>query len=85
MKVTSGSENHYPFSLWLYACPLNPQSGKPETMTMKSIRGADGFYSVQYAHRKTADKSTVTPQATYLRTISVCDTRKADRQCPAGM
>lgn len=85
VKVTSGNENHYAFALWLYACPLNPQSGKPETMTMKSIRGADSFYIVQYAHRKAADQSTVTPEAKYLRTVMVCDTRKSDRKCPAGM
>jgi hypothetical protein len=84
-KVTSGSENHYPFSVWLYICPLNPQTQKPETMTMKSIRGDDSFYIVQYAHRKEADASVVAPEATYLKTVIVCDTRKADRACPAGM
>ena len=84
-KVTSGTENHYAFALWLYACPLNPETGKPETMTMKSIRGADSFYIVQYAHRKAADQTTVTPEAKYLRGVMVCDTRKSDRQCPSGM
>lgn len=84
-KVTSGNENGYPFALWIYVCSLNPETGKPETMTMKTIAGDDSFYQAQVASRKAADADVVRTAAEYLRTVSVCDTRKTDRACPPGM
>ena len=48
-KLTEGDVNGFPFVLWTYVCPLNTQTGKPETMYFKGISGSDAFYSVQYA------------------------------------
>lgn len=84
-KVRSGMERGYPFALWLYICPLNPQTGKPETMTLKAIRGKDAFYQVQYAFRRDADADVATTEGSYLSGVLVCDTRKPDQACPAGM
>ena len=50
-KLTEGDVNGFPFVLWSFVCPLNPQTGKPETMYFKGITGSDAFYSVQYAFR----------------------------------
>ena len=50
-KLTEGDVNGFPFVLWSFLCPLNPQTGKPETMYFKGITGSDAFYSVQYAFR----------------------------------
>ena len=84
-KITAGVENGYPFSLWMVDCPLNPQTRKPETMWLKAMSGADALYSVQYAYRRAPDKELIGPAMDYLKRISVCDARRADRPCPEGM
>ena len=40
-KVRQGVENGYPIAVWLYICPLNPATHKPETMYLKGIGGVD--------------------------------------------
>jgi hypothetical protein len=84
-KVTAGKENNYSFSLWMYNCPLNPRTGKPENMWLKATSGVDALYSVQYAYRKAMSTDLIGPAMEYLRRVSVCDTRLADRRCPDGM
>lgn len=84
-KVTAGAENGYSFSLWMYNCPLNPQTGKPENMWLKATSGADSLYSVQYAFRREMSEELIGPAMGYLKRVSVCDTRRADRPCPDGM
>lgn len=84
-KLTDGYVNGFKFTLWTYTCPLNPQTGKPETMYLKGIAGSDAFYSVQYAFRDVPTDERETTALTYLVAASACDTRKADRPCPEGM
>lgn len=84
-KVTSGKENGYPYSLWLFECALNPSTGKPETMWMKVISGDDALYSVQYAYRSFIEREWVAPTMTFLRQVVVCDPRKQEHLCPSGM
>jgi hypothetical protein len=81
-KVTAGAENGYPFSLWMYDCALNPATQKPETMWLKATSGADSLYSVQYAALST---ELIGPATDYLKRVSLCDARRADRPCPEGM
>jgi hypothetical protein len=83
-RVKEGNENGYPIVVWLYVCPLNPATHKPETMWLKAISGADNLYVTQYAAREEPTKETITPAMEFLRKVVVCDTRRADRQCPAG-
>ena len=78
-------ENGYDATLWAFTCPMNVQTHKPETMFTKITGGADALYSVQYAFRKSLSQEMVTPAMTYLGGIRVCDTRRPDRPCPAGM
>ncbi|HLZ74403.1 hypothetical protein [Phenylobacterium sp.] len=80
--LKEGQENGYPFSLWLFTCPLNPATGKPENMFGKFIGGNDALYSVQYAYRSGLTKEVIPPTMTYLGGIQVCDTRLPDRPCP---
>jgi hypothetical protein len=84
-KLTDGAVNGFPFVLWVYLCPRNPDTGKPENMYFKGISGSDAFYSVQYAFRSnpTADEDSVA--LNYLVSASACDTRRPDRPCPKGM
>jgi len=82
-KVRGGEENGYSFSLWLFACPMNQATGKPENMFAKFISGNDALYSVQYAYRAALTKDIVPPAMTYLGSIRVCDTRLPDRPCPS--
>jgi hypothetical protein len=84
-KVTAGAENGYSFSLWIYKCPLNPGTGKPENMWLKTTSGADSLYSVQYAYRRALVNDLIGPAMDYLRHVKVCDARRADRPCPDGM
>jgi hypothetical protein len=82
-KIKEGVENGYSFSFWLFACPLNPQTGKPENMFAKFVGGNDALYSIQYAYRVESTKDVIPPAVAYLRDIRVCDTRLPDRPCPS--
>jgi hypothetical protein len=82
VKSKDGQENGYPFSLWVFTCPLNPATGKPENMFAKFISGDDALYSIQYAYRSALTKEKVAPAVTYLSSVRVCDSRLADRPCP---
>jgi len=80
--LKSGRENGYAFSLWLYTCPLNPKTGKPETLFDEVISGADSLYSVQYALRSALKPDLMPPITAYLSGVRVCDSRLPDRPCP---
>jgi hypothetical protein len=84
-KLTEGEVNGFPFVMWFFGCPLNAQTGKPETMYFKGISGSDAFYSVQYAFRSAPADELDTIALTYLVGASACDTRRPERPCPAGM
>jgi hypothetical protein len=81
-KVHAGAENGYAVSIWMFLCPQNPATGKPETMWMKVISGADSLYGVQYAYRSEATEAIVPPTMAYLKRVMVCDTRSAESKCP---
>jgi hypothetical protein len=80
--VADAPENGYPTRVWLLDCPKNPQSGKPEITWFKAVQGNDSFYLVQKAFRFEPSKEQITQWMGYLRKVSVCDTRIADRACP---
>lgn len=82
-KIKDGQEYGYPFSLWLFSCPRNSRTGKPENMFAKFIGGNDALYSIQYAYRAELTKEIIPPTMTYLGGVRVCDTRLRDRQCPS--
>ena len=84
-KVKDIVENGYAATLWLFTCPLNNRTGKPETMFTKITGGTDALYSVQYAYRTVLSREIIPPTMTYLGGIRVCDTRRPDRPCPGGM
>lgn len=84
-KLTEGDVNGFPFVLWTFLCPVNPQSGKPETMYFKGITGSDAFYSIQYAFRQEPADELDSIALPYLIGASACDTRKPERPCPEGM
>lgn len=84
-RVVGGAENGYPFAVWAFECPLNRETGKPENMWLKAVGGADALYSVQYADRAPMSPALIKPAMSYLRQVKVCDTRRKDRACPAGM
>ncbi|HEX3364402.1 hypothetical protein [Phenylobacterium sp.] len=81
-KLSQADENGYPSAIWVFTCPRNPQTGKPETAWIKVISGADSLYSVQYAVRREATDETTRAALTYLQRVTACDTRRADRPCP---
>ena len=84
-RMLGTTENGYPVSIWLYTCPLNPATQKPETMWAKVFSGADAFYNVQVAYRSAISKDLTAPTMDILRKAMVCDTRRPDRPCPPSM
>ena len=84
-KVRDDVERGYPISIWVFTCPTNPRTNKPENMFLKAIQGQDSLYIVQYAFRSELKNEMALPAMTYFRKIMVCDTRRADRLCPPGM
>ena len=64
------------------SCPKNPGTGKPEITWFKAVQGNDSFYLVQKAFKFEPSKEQVTRWMGYLRKVSVCDSRIADRVCP---
>ena len=81
-KILGAAERGYPVSIWMFLCPLNPATQRPESMWMKTISGADSFYSVQYAVKETASPELISPAMAYLRSVTVCDTRREAAKCP---
>ncbi|WP_430422832.1 hypothetical protein [Phenylobacterium sp.] len=81
-RIQSGTENGYPMSLWAFRCSHNPQTGKPETMWMKTISGADALYGVQYAYRRAYGEDIAQAAQSFLARVSACDTRDTDHPCP---
>jgi hypothetical protein len=79
--VADALENGYPTRVWLLHCPKNPQSGKPEITWFKAVEGNDAFYVVQKAFRFEPSKEQITRWMGYLRKVSVCDQRIAERAC----
>jgi hypothetical protein len=48
----------------------------------KAVQGNDSFYVVQKAFKFEPSKEQITRWMDYLRKVSVCDSRIADRACP---
>lgn len=81
-SVAEGTENGYPFAMWIQFCPQNRTTGRPENTWFKAIKGNDSFYVVQKAFKYEPSKEQVVKWTQYLRSVQVCDTRLADRPCP---
>ncbi len=82
--VAEDVENGYAVGVWLLSCPLNSSTGKPEMTLFKAIQGNDSFYLVQKAFKFEPSPAQVTEWSRYLSKVSVCDSRRADRPCPAA-
>jgi hypothetical protein len=80
--IGQGEERGYPVIVWLQVCPRDKETGKPEVTLLKAIAGRDSFYVVQKAFRFQPDKPQVEHWSRYLRNVSVCDSRVAERACP---
>lgn len=81
-QIAKSAENGYQSLVWLLSCPRNPGTGKPEITFFKAVQGNDSFYVVQKAFKFTPSKDQVTQWVGYLGTVTVCDSRLRDRQCP---
>jgi hypothetical protein len=81
-RVRDDTEHGYAVAVWIYVCPLNPATHRPETLGLKAIGGADSLYVAQYAARAAASQDVLTTAMQFLRQVSACDTRRPDRACP---
>jgi hypothetical protein len=84
-KAIAKMENGYRSSLWLFTCPSTARPPNGEVVLSKVISGADATYMVTYAWRQKLTPQIVEDGSGYLRKVVVCDVRRADRPCPAGM
>lgn len=82
---TRAVENGYPIAFWMMRCPRNKDTGKPETTWFKAIQGRDSFYVVQKAFKFDPSHDQIVQWTLYLKKAAVCDTRLAERGCPAGI
>jgi hypothetical protein len=80
-RIRQGSENGYPFLLWLLSCESNPATGKPEIVWFKAVRGADSLYLLQKAFKFEPSKAQIEQTMKHFREAQVCDTRLPDRPC----
>jgi hypothetical protein len=81
-QIAKDAENGYQSSVWSLSCPRNPGTGKPEITFFKAVQGNDSLYVVQKAFKFSPSKDQVMQWVGYLGTVSVCDSRLRDRQCP---
>ena len=81
-QIAKVAENGYQSLVWLLSCPRNAAAGKPEITFFKGVQGNDSFYVVQKAFKFSPTKDQFTQWVGYLGTVSVCDLRLRDRQCP---
>jgi hypothetical protein len=75
-------ENGYPSLIWVLSCPRNPKTGKPELTWFKAVAGNDSFYVVQKAFKFAPSQEETTRWVAYLKSATVCDSRKAEHPCP---
>lgn len=88
-EVAAAKENGYPVHVFQLLCPTNLQNGMGEVTFIKTIEGNDKFYIVQKAWRTEKYELEQLPISAedivkwteYLRSVSVCDSRIADRKC----
>lgn len=83
--IGGGLVNGYNTMTWRLSCLLNRQTGKPEMTWFKAISGRDSFYVVQKAFKFEPAPDKAKEWVGWLHKVSVCDTRIAERKCPAEM
>jgi len=92
-SVMTGKENGYPFALWIWKCPNNPQVNQAEITLFKVVQGNKNFYIVQRAWRvpKLSPQQPIPINPTeleesgrYMRLVGVCDPQIAERNCPTS-
>lgn len=83
--ATQAVENGYQIAFWMMSCPVNNETGKPETTWFKAIQGRHSFYVVQKAFKFDPSKDQIVQWTRYLKAVAVCDTRLKARACPSGL
>ncbi len=59
-------------------CPLNRQTGKPETMFLRMITGTSDVYSVQVAFRSVPNAQDIAWAEQHLASVRLCGAADAD-------
>jgi len=83
-EVSNRDEHGYPSSLWMFTCPLNMATGKPESMVVKIISGNDNLYAIEYKYRSALNSESAASAMDYFLGVRACDPRLADRPCPSA-
>jgi len=81
-RLSGEPVNGYRATLWVFRCPLNPATQKPEVAWLRAVSGADAVYGVQYAARAVFSDDLAREATAYLSGVIVCDTRAPAHPCP---
>jgi hypothetical protein len=81
-QLITGLRNGYALSFVQVNCPNNPQTGKREFVFLEVFQGKDALYSVQYAFRYQPSPAEIGSALSFLKSLTVCDSRSADHPCP---
>jgi len=84
-SVARGVENGYPTNTWMMDCPVNPKTNQKEITWFKALAGKDTFYVVQKAYKFPPAQEQIAQWNAWLKRVTLCDTGRRDRACPAGM
>ena len=63
--------------------PSNPKTKQPEYTYFKAIQGNDSLYVLQKVFKYEPSRDEIVKWTLYLKNVSVCDSRIAERACPA--
>lgn len=81
--VAKGTDNGYPYAIWVASCKRSSISDPSEFAWIKAIKGNDSFYVIQKSFRSEPSPKQVAHWVQYLEKLAVCDTRLPDRACPS--
>lgn len=81
IPIADGVEHGYKFAFWWQTCHFNDPAKSPEITFFEMINGNDSSYVVQEAFHHDPSKDEVVKWSRYFQTVSVCDSRLADRPC----
>ncbi len=70
--IIEGAEHNRRTATMRADCPLNAQTGKPETFFARVVLGANDLHSVQYAFRHVPSAAEAETARAYLATVRLC-------------
>jgi hypothetical protein len=92
LNISSGLENNYPTSVRLLTCVEHKKTRQAQVTLIKAIQANDYFYVITRAKivppvvegAPVISETEIATWASYMRSITVCDTQREKHPCPPG-